>query len=258
MAKKNNSIWNPWSLFALSLVLLVAGWLMKSFPVLIFAGFAPLFAISDHTKNSKNPWNRFELILLALAAALFTAHLFDYHKLVFALSQAIGLTLTFVGYAFAYQHLGARLGKFTIIFFWLGVEYLFLSLPWREQTIFLADALSLHPSWTTWTQHVGYLGISLWILVVNLFFYLSIFHTNSFRVYLFILAIILIILPVFLSYQLDTPGVNRLQMISVYTNESNILDAKNLRQGEVAAKTSAWVSVLVILLAFVKSQTQKK
>jgi apolipoprotein N-acyltransferase len=258
MAKKNSAIWNPWGLFALSSILLVAGWLMKSFPVLIFVGVAPLFAISDHANTSKNPWNRFELILLALAASLFAAKLFDFHLLVLVLAQAIILTFTFVGYSFAYQNLGARLGKFTIIFFWLGLEYLFLALPWKEQTIFLADSLSLYEGWTKWTHYIGYLGISLWILIVNLVFYLSFFQTKSIRVYLFILAIVLIIVPPLLSYQMDTPGVNRLQMISHYTNESNILGAPNLRQGEVVAKTSAWVSVLVILLSFVKYQTQKK
>jgi len=231
---------------------------MKSFPVLIFIGFAPLFAISDHANTSKNPWNRFELILLALAVALFSANLFDFHSLALVLAQAIILTFTFVGYSFAYQNLGARLGKFTIIFFWLGLEYLFLALPWNEQTIFLADALGLFGSWTKWTHYVGYLGITLWILVVNLVFYLSFFQTKSVRVYLFILAIVLIILPPLLSYQLDAPGVNRLQMISYYTNESNILDAQNVRQGEIMAKTCAWVSVLIILLSFVKYQTQKK
>jgi apolipoprotein N-acyltransferase len=258
MAKKNSVTWNPWGLLALSLVLLMAGWLMKSFPVLIFVGVAPLFAISDHANTSKNPWNRFELILLALAVAFFAATLFDFHLLVLVLAQAIVLTLAFVGYSFAYQNLGSRLGKFTIIFFWLGLEYLFLALPWREQTIFLADALSLYENSTQWTHYVGYLGISLWILVVNLVFYLSFFQTKTFRVYLFILAIVLIIIPPLLSYQLETPGVNRLQMISFYTSESNILDAQNLKQGELVAKTSAWVSVLVVLLSFVKYQTQKK
>lgn len=258
MAKKSSTIWNPWSLFALASILLAAGWLMKSFPALLFVGVAPLFAISDYANTSKNPWNRFELILLALALSLFAATLFNLNLLVLVLAQAIVLTLTFVGYSFAYQNLGSRLGKFTIIFFWLGVEYLFLALPWKEKTIFLADALSLYPDWTKWTQHVGYLGISLWILIVNLVFYLSFFQAKSFRVYLFILAIILIVLPALLSYQLDTPGVNRLQMISQYTHESNILGAQNVRQGEVVAKTSAWVSLLVILLAFVKYQTQKK
>jgi apolipoprotein N-acyltransferase len=255
MAKKNKSIWTPWSLFGLSAVLLSAGWLMKPFPILIFVGFAPLFAILDYARDSKNPWNRFELILLALTISLFAASFFDFQIIITVLVQAIVLTLTFVGYSFAYQNLGSRLGKFTVIFFWLGLEFVLLNLPWREQTIFLADSLSLVPDWIRWTNHSGYLGASLWILSVNLVFYLSFFHIGTFNLYLFIFAILLIGIPIVLSYQMDTLGVNRAQMIS-FSNESNILQEKFT--GELVARTAAWVSVLIILLAFVKNQTKKK
>lgn len=256
MAKKSNSAWNPWSLFALSTALLVAGWLIKPFPVLIFVGFAPLFAIMDHARNTKNPWNRFELILLALSISLFAAIFFDFNSIIFILIQAIAFTLVFVGYSFAYQNLGSRLGKFTVIFFWLGLEFLLLNLPWREQTLFLSDSISLVPGWTNWTQHTGYLGISLWILTVNLIFYLTFFHTGAFNPYYFILALLLIAMPIVLSYQMDTSGVNRVQMISLYTQESNILQGNS--PGELVARTASWVSILIILLSFVKYQTRKK
>lgn len=255
MAKKNKSIWSPWSLFALSVVMLSAGWLMKPFPVLIFVGFSPLFAIVDYAKDAKKPWNRFELILLALSTSLFAASFFDFRSIIFVLIQAIAFTLTFVGYSFAYQNLGSRLGKFTVIFFWLGLEFIFLNLPWRAQTLFLADSISLMPDWINWTNHTGYLGISLWILSVNLVFYLSFFHKGTFNVYLFILAILLIAIPIGLSYQMDTLGINRDQMIS-FSSESNILQVKS--GGELVARTAAWVSVLIILLSFVKNQTKKK
>jgi len=122
MAKKNSQLFNSWVLFTVATLLLSAGWLMKSLPLFIFVGFAPLFAITDQAKDHKSPWNRFELILLSLTVSLFAATLFDTQMLVFILIQAILFTLTFVGYSFAYQSLGSRLGKFTIIFFWLGVE----------------------------------------------------------------------------------------------------------------------------------------
>ncbi|MDZ7649306.1 MAG: hypothetical protein U5K54_20275 [Cytophagales bacterium] len=215
----------------------------------------PIFALLDYARDSKNPWNRFELILLALTISLFAASFFDFQIIIIVLVQAIVLTLTFVGYSFAYQNLGSKLGKFTVIFFWLGIEFTFLNLPWREQTIFLADSLSLVPDWIRWTNHSGYLGVSLWILSVNLVFYLSFFHIGTFNLYLFILAILLIGIPIVLSYQLDTLGVNRAQMIS-FSNESNILQEKFT--SELVARTAAWVSVLIILLAFVKNQTKKK
>lgn len=256
MAKKNKAVLNPWSLFALSVLLLSGGWLMKPFPVLIFVGIAPLFAIMDYSKDSKNPWNRFELILLALSISLFSAKFFDFHSIIFVLIQAIIFTLAFIGYSFAYQNLGSRLGKFTVIFFWLGLEFIILNLPWYNQSVFLADSLSLVPNWIHWTYHTGYLGASLWILSVNLVFYLSFFQKGILNPYLFILAILLIAIPIGLSYKMEDLGVNRAQMISLYSNESNILHAKSV--GELVARTASWISVLIVLLTFVKNKTKKK
>lgn len=257
MAKKNSQLFNSWVLFTVATLLLSAGWLMKSLPLFIFVGFAPLFAITDQAKDHKSPWNRFELILLSLTVSFFAATLFDTQRLVFVLIQAIVFTLTFVGYSFAYQSLGSRLGKFTIIFFWLGVEYILLKLPWSEQTLFLADAIQLRASWLTWTDHVGYLGGSLWILVVNLIFYLSFFQKKEFNGYYFAAGITLIIVPILFSYQTNTTGISRSEMISLYTLGSSESE-KYMNQGELIARTAAWISVLIILLSFVKNQTRKK
>ncbi len=258
MAKKSSDlIYNPWSLFALAAVLLSAGWLMKPFPVLIFAGFAPLFAITDQAKNHSSPWNRFELILLALALAFFAAQLFETTLLVFVLAQAIVFTLTFVGYSFAYQSLGSRLGKFTVIFFWLALEYMFLKLPWIDKTIFLADALLLQPKWLNWTFQSGYLGASLWILCVNLVFYLSFFYKKVFNAYLFILAILMIAAPILISYQVEHEGISRAQMILSYS-QGTLSSTSYDKQGELIARSAVWISVLILLLSFVKNKTSKK
>ena len=65
MAKNRNL--SPALLFTISTALLCAGWLMKSFPVFIFAGLAPLFALNDQVRNEVRVWNRAELILIAQA-----------------------------------------------------------------------------------------------------------------------------------------------------------------------------------------------
>jgi apolipoprotein N-acyltransferase len=258
MAKKNNLIQNPWVLFTIATLLLSAGWLMKSFPILIFVGFAPLFAISDQAKDHTSLWNRFELILLSLTLCLFSARLFDTQWLVVVLAQAIVFTLSFVGYSFAYQSLGNKLGKFTVIFFWLGTEYLLLKLPWSENTLFLADALLLQSTWLTWTYHLGYLGASLWILVVNLIFYLSFFHKKEFNGYYLAFGIALTILPILFSYQSESLGISRNEMITLYTQGTSDVTTNYAKQGELIARTAAWISVLIILLSLVKNKTRKK
>lgn len=258
MARRSKPKFNPWLLLGISIALLTAGWLMKSFPILIFVGLAPLFAIADQAKDHTSPWNRFELILLAFVVALLAAHIFDFSFIIFVFVQAIALTLAFVGYAFAYQNLGSRLGKFTIIFFWLGLEYTFLKLPWRNDFVFLSDALIIHPAWCTWNVYTGYLGGSVWILVVNLVFYHSVFGEGRFRIDIFIAALVLIAAPILYSYQTVEIATNRLDMLALYSNASPQVPEKYLKQGELSARTATWISVLIILLAFVKNQTRKK
>lgn len=259
MAKKNSRGLNVWILFATATLLLAAGWLMKPFPVLIFAALAPLFAISDQAREHPSPWNRFELILLALSIGLLAAHAFDLSTLIPVLLQAILFTFVFVGYAFAYKNLGARLGKFTIIFFWLGLEYLVLKLPWHTKVVYLADSILLKPDWYTWTTHTGYLGVTLWILVANLLFYLGLFRSSGFNIYFLISAILLVAAPILYSLQNENSMITYSHMMQLYGSApKGSLPQKYLQQGELIARTAAWVSVLIILLSFVKNYTRKK
>jgi hypothetical protein len=260
MAKKNNNLFhNVWVLFAAATLLLSAGGLMKSFPILIFVAIAPLFAIADLAKDKDSPWNHLELILLSLSVSFFSASFFDTTLLIVILAQAILLTLAFAGYTFSYQSLGSRLGKFTIIFFWLGLEYLLLKLPWRNDFYFLADALELQSSWWKWNVTLGYLSISIWVLIVNLIFYLAFLKSSSINWFLVGLAISLVAGPIMYSiYFLDGSGINRDQMITLYSNSTNAISEAYINRGELITRTAAWVSVLIILLALVKNKIKKK
>ncbi|MCE2895073.1 MAG: hypothetical protein LW721_11575 [Flammeovirgaceae bacterium] len=256
MAKKKNNTWQPWLLFLISASLFAAGWLMKSFPIFIFFSFAPLFAIADQAKENDDFWVHTEFILLALFTAFFASSVFNSSHLTAAIVQAILFTIAFLGYSFAYSSLGSRLGKFTIIFFWLGLEYILLKLPWRNESIFLADAIVLKTNWLHWTTYTGYLGASLWILCTGLLLYLALFKDSINFTWLG-LTLALLIAPIALSYFLSEPGINRNDMISLYTQNSSIA-SRYSKQGELVPRTAAWISVAILLLAFVKTQTRKK
>jgi hypothetical protein len=256
MAKKNNDSLPPWLLFVISAILLLAGWLMKPFPIFIFFDFAPLFAIADQAKEGDDFWVHIEFILLALVVSFFAAHAFDVSFLVSSIVQAIVLALAFLGYSFSYQSLGSRLGKFTIIFFWLGLEYILLKLPWREQTVFLADAIQLRPEWIKWNVYTGYLGSSLWILCTNLLLYVALFK-GKLNWYLLALTFICLTGPVIYSLIIKVESITRLQMISLYSNVK-VESVNYTKHGELVTRTAAWVSALILLLSIVKSQTKKK
>jgi hypothetical protein len=272
MAKGNNTSLPPWLLFVISAILLSAGWLMKPFPIFIFFGFAPLFAIADQAKDGDDFWVHIEFILLALVVSFFAAHSFHVSFLVSAIVQGIVFALAFLSYAFSYQSLGSRLGKFTIIFFWLGLEYILLKLSWREQTVFLADVIQLRAEWMKWNSYTGYLGSSLWILCTNLLLYVAVFK-GKLNWYLLALTLICLTGPVIYSLIIKMEGVTRLQMISLYsdvkvesirdvvradTSHGLAESVKYANRGELVTRTAAWISVLILLLALVKSQTKKK
>jgi len=262
MAKNNsNPFQNVLVLFATATFLLSAAGLMKSFPVLIFTGLAPLFAISDSAKDKSTPWNHIELILLALTISLFCTSFFDTQKIMFVLAEAIMLALAFAGYAFSYQSLGTRLGKFTIIFFWLALEYLMLKLPWRNDFFFLADTFQLQASWWKWNANLGYLASSLWVLIVNLIIYIALFKNSTINWLMVLFAFLLVTVPIVYSvYYIEIPGVNREQMIALYSNSStNTTFSENYtNRAELVSRSAAWVSVLIILLALVKNKIKKK
>jgi hypothetical protein len=71
------------------------------------------------------------------------------------------------------------------------------------------------------------------------------------------LTVALLIAPIAFSYFISESGINRNDMISLYTQNSSIA-SRYSKQGELVPRTAAWISVAILLLAFVKVQTRKK
>ncbi|MBK5279338.1 MAG: hypothetical protein JJE09_10805 [Bacteroidia bacterium] len=249
---------NPWILFLIATALLIMSWLMKSFPILIFVSLAPLFALADKIHSENKFWNYAELILIALALSLLAGHVFQRDYIISSIIQAIGYTLAFVGYGFVHQSLGSRAGKFTIIIFWLAIEYLFLKLLWPVETLFLADVIQLKTDWLNWTFHTGYLGSSLWILLTNLILYLAVFKEGKINWIWLGLFLVLLTAPILYSLSSKLSAINRQEMIALYTTAISELEPNYLKQGEFIPRTAAWISILIFIFALVKNKTQKK
>ncbi len=257
MAKKSNSLGGVPAWAAVAGVLLALAWLMKSFPVFIFVAYAPLFVIVDKKSGQKPAWEHFEWILLPLAIGFLASSWLSKHPFYVAFAQAIIGTIAFVVYSFCRESLGPRLGKATILLFWLAAEYLLVNLPWRGQFIFLADALALWPAWFTWTVHVGYLAVSLWIWLCNLVVYQAVLTPARIRVGWIIAWLLLVGTPIGWSYMTGEGGIDRAQMLAWYARQTAVVD-RYVSQGEVVARTAAWLSVLIILVGLVRNNVKKK
>src|SRR5690349_21015719 len=126
MAKENSSSYPPVILCLASALLLSGGWLMASFPIFIFFGLAPLFALTDRADNTAGIWEKMEWVLIALTVAFLAVRTFDFSFTASSILYAIVFTLPFIGQVWVKQVLGNKAGKITILLFWLAIEYVLL------------------------------------------------------------------------------------------------------------------------------------
>lgn len=255
MAKKNSL--PSYALFIASSLLLSGGWLMASFPIFIFLALAPLFALTDRATDTSSVWEKMEWVLLALIIAFAAAHAFEAAFLVSSMLYAILFTMAFIGHVWVRQTLGSRAGKITILLFWLAIEYLLLKVRPSEST-FLADSVRLQPDWVKWNIHTGYLGSTLWILVTNLMVYETFLSEKPFQWYWISLAVLFMLGPMAYSFTLENTPVSRAMMLGLYDGTTGIEDVAYLAQGEFIVRTAAWLSTLILLFTFVKSQTTSR
>lgn len=252
MAKKNRI--PTLYLFSGGTVLFSLAWLMPSFPLLAFVGFAPFFAIAVNNRAEKSLWTSMELILLGLSISFWAIGQFSLDSLTTSIVSGILFTLPFLGYSFARENLGAKASLIVIILFWLAIEYLTLKI---YPAHFLADLFILKPEWSKWTAHTGYLGISLWILSANALLFKALLTEEKINWLLFILFLAVVIGPFALSQVSETSPITRQTMLAVYSN-SGTGGAGYKSYAEWIARTSAWISVLTVLFTFVKQKTKRK
>jgi len=248
--------YSPFALYAVGGILITAGWMMGSFPISIFFGFAPLFALTDRTEGSTSLFEKMEGVLFALALSFLAGGSFNFTYAAEAVLTAIIFTLAFIGHVWVRRTLGRRAGKITIIFFWLALEYVLVKVV-PERGVFLADALRGQESWQRWNIYTGYLGGSLWILMVNLLVYQVFLSRQPFAAIWIILTVCFLVGPILCSSAMGTVPLTKEEMISVYTGKPDVRDVAYLARTELVVRTAAWLSTLIILFTFVKSRTSK-
>lgn len=255
MAKKTKN--RAFIYFLASALLLSAGALMKTFPVFVFAGLAPLFAITNQIQEEDSSWMYLELILIAFAISFFSFHFFEISTLPWVFVQAICLTGCFILYTYSRKQLSFKLPKLVIVIYWLGLEYIFLNLLPYHDFVFLADFLVLKRSWVDWSYYTGYLGTSFWILLCNLVLYQAVLKTKISWPMVFCFFL-LVASPIGISLFNNFDEVTRLEMTTLYTSDNSDLSEQYVDQGEFIPRTAAWIGALILIFSFVKSLTDKK
>lgn len=206
--------WKPHNLIlaALSGFLFWLAWPARGFAPILFVAWIPLLFIEDHFYQYCEKKSGRRLFWTSYFAFLLWNLLttwWIYNASLFGAVSAIVCNALFMAVVFRLFHftrckVGNVAGYASLIFYWIGFEYLHmnwdLSWPWLT----LGNGFSAYYKWVQWYEYTGTLGGSVWILIVNILLFLSI--KKAFiarRAYLFgkkiIAALLIILLPVSFS-----------------------------------------------------------
>jgi hypothetical protein len=181
---------------------------------------------------------------------------FTFQSLIGTILFGVFISLVFKGFQFS-RSVFPKAKKIMLIIGILAIEYGVLKIQYPKDPVFVADALQSVNQWTRWNVYTGYLGASFWILLINLFLYKGIFEKPSWHWPSILFAIITISIPCYISYGMETYSLIRSDMEQLYHASGYLRNNTYVQHGEVIARTSAWVSVLMIIFIFVRVRTKK-
>ena len=233
------------------------------FPVLAFFALAPMIALmaqspDEQTEAGAPVMEHAEWVLAALASGFVLRSVFLQDTIFTTAVWSVAFALVFALYGFVRRHLGKLTGILPLVLFWLALEYLLLKVQWPGNGWFLADLLKDQPKWTAWMAAQGYLTASVWILLTNMLAWAAFFRgkVNPLMTIVFVASVGV---PIALGYlKPSLTGVIDRQLMMDYYSGAARATGEYARRGEWLGRTSAWVSVLIVLFAVVKRKTSQK
>jgi apolipoprotein N-acyltransferase len=118
------------------------------------------------------------------------------------LANSLLMSIPWIGFFNVKKRMGARIGYISLVFFWLGFEYIHLNWELSWPWLTLGNVFATHPNWVQWYEYTGTSGGSLWVMVVNiLLFQLTRqkFNSGRFNGRLAAYSLLVLLLPFVLS-----------------------------------------------------------
>lgn len=228
-------------LFALSLV--------QGFSCVIFIAFVPFFILVDLPWDLKQTYRVF---FFSVACVFCLTFIPGPWRITGVFYYCFGVITLLTFYIIAQRLTQNRLNKFSLIILWIGLEYVLLLFLTDKNPFFLPDVFQDHLTWVRWNIYTGYLGATLWILLINLLIYEAV-NGRKINYFLLVLAAMFTILPIIYSINLSQNALAKGDVISFYSGNSTA----NSDYGELISRTGAWVSILIIIFTLIRVKTKK-
>lgn len=261
---------HPYSLAAITGLLLAAAWPTYGFPLLLFVAFVPLFIAEKKLRES----NASTLKVLSVAYLSFLIwNLLTTWWLYYAsgfgmwfavLVNALLMSLVFLLYHWAAKRIAKGFGLLLFVCLWLSFEKFHLEWEFSWPWLNLGHAFATFPKWIQWYEYTGAFGGSLWVLTTNafLFYQLSnsgftIKKTNLLYLSLGIALPILLSLGMYYSYKSVGPTKEVILLqpnVDPYTEKYNSTNYNTTRElldlaAPMCSKQTAYVIAPETVLA---------
>jgi apolipoprotein N-acyltransferase len=216
-------------------LLLTLGWPANGFPFLLFFAFIPLLFVENHFAEGERrsglkiaPYALLSFFLWNLLTTYWIKNSTYIGAALAIVFNATFMTAIFTIFHITHKKIHTKGGEFiALIFYWVSFEHLHhnwaLNWPWLN----LGNGFSNYTKFVQWYEYTGILGGSIWILAVNILFFLAIKywikgskHHKTSYIYGGIAALLLFI-PIIISvviYHNYTEKINPVDITVVQPN----------------------------------------
>ena len=198
---------------------------------ILFFAFVPLLILEDEIQKSDDSKKGIQVFWFSfLSFFIFNAitTYWIYHATLFGAIAAFLVNATLMATAFFLFHkvksaTSDRLGYLAFVVFWISMEYLHLnwglSWPW----LILGNGFANFPDVVQWFEFTGFLGGSLWLLLMNILVF-KLTRKQNFKSIL--LPLLLLIIPITISYYVipETKEDDPLKVLIVQPNVDPYVD----------------------------------
>jgi len=163
-------------------IILSLGWPERGFPGLLFLGIIPFLFLEDYIADQKERFGRISVFLYSfpgfLAWNVLTTwwiwNSTEVGSIVAFVLNAMFMALVFQLYHFSKINRSSRQSYFILIFYWISYEYFHHNWDGNWPWLSLGNGFASFSGWIQWYEYTGIFGGTLWILITNIFIYLTI------------------------------------------------------------------------------------
>jgi apolipoprotein N-acyltransferase len=233
-------------------LLLFAAWPVSPLTLLIFVAWMPLLWLeSTIASRKKFFWLTYLTMFIWNVATTWWIWNASAPGAVAAfLANSLLMCFPWLGYKIVKKKWGTHTGYISLITFWMCFEFIHLqdwglSWPWLT----LGNAFATHPQWVQWYEYTGSSGGTLWILLINIFFFHHVknnYNREAGKSYSSLLAgIAILFVPIGLSLVISRSAISKKeneQAYNIVVVQPNIDPYEKISTGTFDAQLQTLIS----------------